>query len=56
MRTAFKRSPMPPQTTPAPHDALCRGMAHRDVASMTGGGSSSAARTVVAATARVRES
>jgi hypothetical protein len=49
MHTAFKRSPMPPHTTPAPHDALCREIAHRDVASMTGGGISSATHTVVAA-------
>jgi hypothetical protein len=40
---------MPPHTTPAPHDALCREIAHRDVASMTGGGISSATHTVVAA-------
>jgi hypothetical protein len=53
MHTAFKRSPMPPHTTPAPHDALCREIAHRDVASMTGGGISSATHTDAAASAMV---
>jgi hypothetical protein len=46
---------MPPHTTPAPHDALSREMAHRDVASMTGGGISSATNTVVAASVQAMD-